>query len=610
MKLNLYKSVALCSLLALAGCHDFEEMNTNPNAPVYDPSVMDCGPEGIDIDYTISESALESLKATESALGSIFFNFTYEGLYNDYQIATNLTHDVYAAYNGSNGFLNNSPAYAYNDGWSAARWKHFYDDRTIAEYSQLIKTFWFCNKEYYHNAFYITRIYYAFLLSAQTDTYGDIPIQYYVKGAMPPTENVTYTPQKEVYDIIFKLLDQAITGLHNPPAVDQYSFSAEDDRIYGGKVEPWIRFANTLRLRLALRVSNVAPEVAREQGEKALSDPSGLMKGQEDNMKLIPKRQWITGGNENIFALMFSWGASCVLPKEMEWAYKNQALKEGVDANASGFVEKVARNADEEGTIFGLDATKYNEKEANCYLDPRCKILFFRPSPYDPGIKDDYKAEDPNAEYGGYRNGAKEVGSKYTVKYSPMKTNLKSDEMLPDCWWNQAREIVWLGYSESLFLRAEAALRGWGNETGTAVAGRLYEDGVRASMDYYGIASDKAEEYIDHLEGKKAFKEGGSREEQLEQIITQKWLAVYPNGNEGWAEVRRTDYPRYLLLPRYGNNSSGEVENTKLIKRVSYPNSESRNPNKPAYTQGTKVWWDVADTMDETGKWKTPDNFR
>lgn len=51
------------------------------------------------------------------------------------------------------------------------------------------------------------------------------------------------------------------------------------------------------------------------------------MKGQEDNMKLIPKRQWITGGNENIFALMFSWGASCVLPKEMEWAYKIRLLR-------------------------------------------------------------------------------------------------------------------------------------------------------------------------------------------------------------------------------------------------------------------------------------------
>ena len=40
-------------------------------------------------------------------------------------------------------------------------------------------------KDYYHTAFYITRIYYAFLLSMQTDTYGDIPVAYYVKGAMP-----------------------------------------------------------------------------------------------------------------------------------------------------------------------------------------------------------------------------------------------------------------------------------------------------------------------------------------------------------------------------------------------------------------------------------------
>lgn len=39
MKIKLYKSVALCSLLALAGCHDFEELNTNPYAPIYDPTV-------------------------------------------------------------------------------------------------------------------------------------------------------------------------------------------------------------------------------------------------------------------------------------------------------------------------------------------------------------------------------------------------------------------------------------------------------------------------------------------------------------------------------------------------------------------------------------------
>lgn len=65
-----------------------------------------------------------------------------------------------------------------------------------------------------------------------------------------------------------------------------------------------------------------------------------------------------------------------------------------------------------------------------------------------------------------------------------------------------------------------------------------------------------------------------------------------------------------MLLPLGGNNSGGQVENDKLIKRISYPNSESRNPNKPSeVTQGTKVWWDTNDTM-ENGKWHKPNNFK
>lgn len=615
MKYKLYKSLAIGSLIALAGCQDFEEMNTNPYAPVYDPTVIGGTAQGIDIDYTLSDDALKSLQAVESAAGATFANFLYEGLYNDFQVTTDLTHNVYAAYTGSNAFLNSSPAYSYTDGYSANRWKHFYDDRTMSEYSQLLKIFWFCNKDYYHNAFYITRIYYAFLMSGQTDTYGDIPTQYYVKGALPPEENVAYTKQEDVYKIIFQLLDQAITALHNPPTGGSlYKFTSSQDLCYKGDVNAWMRFANTLRLRLALRVSNANPALAKEQGEKALKDPAGLMKGQEDNMKLVPKRQYITGGNENIFALMFSWGACDVLPKEMEWAYKNQSLKSDIEAD--GFVAKVSDDVDAEGnilsnTVFGKDDTKYNEKSANCYLDPRCEILWFRPSPFielssSSGIK------ESNKDFGGFRNGLKEIGPKYTTVYSPMRCDLNSDEMNPKVWWNMAREIVWMGYSESLFLKAEAALRGW---TGVNQSPKeYYEQGIRASMNYYKIDADsegqeKINNYISSLQGIATFT-GGSKEAQLEQIITQKWLAVFPNGNEGWAEVRRTDYPRYLLLPRYGNSSNGSVENTKLIKRVSYPNSESRNTLKPNYTQGDKVWWDVADTMDDNGKWQTPNNFR
>lgn len=589
MKIKLYKSVALCSLLALAGCHDFEELNTNPYAPIYDPTVENVSADGIDIDYTLTDNAMASLKGMEGAIGSIFANFTYEGLYNDYQTTTNLTHDIYAGYWGNNvsGFVNQAPTYSYTDGWSASRWKHFYDDRSTSEYSQLVKTFYFCNKDYYHTAFYITRIYYAFLLSMQTDTYGDIPVAYYVKEAMPPEENVSYTPQKEVYNILFQLLDQAITELHqeNLPAVSQYDLG-DNDKCYGGDVDKWRRFANTLRLRLALRVSNVNPELAQTQAKAALTDPAGLMQSQDDNMKQTPKRQYIAGGNENIYALLFSWTGNAVLSKEMERAYKNQALKEGAAA----------------------DAVTFNENSENCYLDPRCEVLWFRPTPFDSLTTSPLPTENLKRDFNGVMNGETNVGGSYLNRYSANRCILSSDAMNKDYWWNLAREIVWMGYSESLFLKAEAALRWPSLVDETAEA--LYLKGIKASMDYYGIDADKANEYISHLDGVKAFA-GGSEEEQLEQIITQKWIAVFPNGNEGWAEVRRTDYPRYLLAPVNGNNSNGEVASGKLIKRINYPNSESRNPNKPGnVNQGSRVWWDVADTMNDKGQWHTPNNFR
>lgn len=590
MKIKLYKSVALCSLLALAGCHDFEELNTNPYAPIYDPTVEHVSAEGIDIDYTLTEHAMASLKGMEGAIGSIFANFTYEGPYNDYQVTTNLTHDIYAGYWGNNvsGFVNQAPTYSYTDGWSANRWKHFYDDRSTSEYSQLVKTFYFCNKDYYHTAFYITRIYYAFLLSMHTDTYGDIPVAYYVKGAMPPEENVAYTPQKEVYNILFQLLDQAITALHqeNLPAVSQYDLG-DHDKCYGGDVDKWRRFANTLRLRLALRVSNVDPALARTQAQAALADPAGLMQSQDDNMKQTPKRQYIAGGNENIYALLFSWSGNAVLSKEMERAYKNQALKEDAAPDAT---------------------TTFNENSANCYLDPRCEVLWFRPTPFDSLTASPLPIENPKRDFNGVMNGETNVGGSYLNRYSANRCMLSSDAMNKNYWWNLAREIVWMGYAESLFLKAEAALR-WPSLVDETPES-LYLKGIKASMDYYEIDSDKAREYISHLDGVKAFA-GGSKEEQLEQIITQKWIAVFPNGDEGWAEVRRTDYPRYLLAPVNGNNSNGEVGAGKLIKRINYPNSESRNPNKPGdVNQGSRVWWDVADTMSDNGQWHTPDNFR
>ena len=141
--------------------------------------------------------------------------------------------------------------------------------------------------------------------------------------------------------------------------------------------------------------------------------------------------------------------------------------------------------------------------------------------------------------------------------------------------------------------------------------------GIRASMDYYQIASSTTESYINGLaiyEEGNPFS-GSDKEAALEAIITQKWMAVFPNGSEGWAEFRRTDYP--ALANQLANESGGDVPAGKNIKRLLYPNSENNNRYfaehselQKANTQGTRLWWDVADTNDNEGKRLKPNNFR
>lgn len=86
------------------------------------------------------------------------------------------------------------------------------------------------------------------------------------------------------------------------------------------------------------------------------------MQSHEDRLALIPKYRNNPSENQNVFAEFFSWGSgsTVLLTKEMEWAFKNQALKEG----AGNFTEE------------------FNTEESKCYLDPRCEMLWFRPSSY------------------------------------------------------------------------------------------------------------------------------------------------------------------------------------------------------------------------------------
>jgi hypothetical protein len=170
---------------------------------------------------------------------------------------------------------------------------------------------------------------------------------------------------------------------------------------------------------------------------------------------------------------------------------------------------------------------------------------------------------------------------------------------------NVAAPIIIFGSSETYLLLAEAALRGW--YTGMT-AKAAYEAGVRAGMKQWAFFPAVApspniitEEQINDYLQRNPYPAGGSFDEQLEQISVQKWITLFGNDYEIYANWRRTGYP--VLTPV---NYPGNVTGGKMFRRFSLPNSENltnqKNYLEALQRQGfaelnednllSRVWWD------------------
>jgi hypothetical protein len=230
----------------------------------------------------------------------------------------------------------------------------------------------------------------------------------------------------------------------------------------------------------------------------------------------------------------------------------------------------------------------------NGYQDPRRAVYFTR-------------AADGN--FHGVRQGI--ITTNWTPYTGQNISNLNMN--------NSTTEIVWMTAAESYFLRAEGALLGW-NMGGTAES--FYNQGIEASFLENGLAATDAATYAANntrtpaaftdnsgQSGNNApapstvtikFDASGSTELNLERIITQKWIAMYPDGPEGWAEFRRTGYPK--LHPVVSNQSNGTINTAIQVRRIPYPQSEYTNNRAGVMTGvallggpdngGTKLWWD------------------
>ena len=385
-----------------------------------------------------------------------------------------------------------------------------------------------------------------------TDTYGPIPYSKIGEGGAIAVE---YDSQEAVYDAMFAELDEVISTLTENKLS---GISPKADPIYDGTAVKWCKFANSLKLRMAMRISYAAPEKSRKYAKEAVKHEIGVFTSNADNATL---RTVAFGekGNPLYTAIKYNQPSGC---------------NTGGDTHAAA------------------DIITY----MNGYNDPR-RPVYFIPSEFD-GI-----------EYVGIRvriekPALNSLGRKYSgVNISP------SDP------------LVWMNAAEVCFLKAEAEAV-FGYDMGEGTAEDFYNEGIRLSFEQFGVsgadaylndAVSRPAVYIDPA-GQNSYSEmlseitvkwdeSASTAQKQERILIQKWIANFNNGNEAWADHRRTGYPHLFPATDAGNKSDGIVSSVYGARRMRYPlaeytnNGENVNYAVSALLKGkdnmaTRLWWD------------------
>lgn len=381
-------------------------------------------------------------------------------------------------------------------------------------------------------------------MSRITDMYGPIPYSKFGTSIQVP-----YDSQKDVYYQFFDELEDAIKVLTEYSNANSANYMEQYDYIYSGNVAKWIKFANTLRLRLAMRISFVDKTKATEEAAAAIGHSYGLMTSTSD---------------------------SAILHQMTSFTFTNPLWE-----------------VSESFHDMRMGATM--DCYLNGYNDPRLS-KYFRPT-----VK--------NGGYHGVRNGLTGISKD---AYKEAASGLNFDEN---------SNMQWMDAAEAYFLLAEAKLRlGLGSET----VQTYYEEGIRTSFSSKGATGADAyiadkdsrplETYTDPTTNRGtsvssslsqrgiAWEEDVSEEIKLERIMIQKWLALYPDGQEAWSEMRRTGYPGFVRISSY--NYTNEVKSNELISRLKFPTTEysDNSQNTQAAVSllggggdiaGTRLWWDV-----------------
>ena len=508
-------SLGLAVVGMLLGCtEDFNELNT-------DPLALDIG----------------ALEASQVLQGQAFAQAQYvsvNGLHWRFQISQNLFSDIWVQYYATTAAGFDSDRYVQVGRWADLAWGSFYGQ--AAPQIKLVEDLTETTGNNIGNG--MAKVLRVHSYHRITDYWGPIPYSAFGNNEL----SVPYDSQESIYTDFFATLDDAVAKLNAGGS----SFSGSD-RMYGGSAAKWARFANSLRLRLAMRIKYVNPSLAKSEAEKAVA--AGVILDNADNAYVA-----VDDTNRNPLETITDWG-------EFRMSATMESILEGYD-------------------------------------DPRM------PEYFAPAADGD--SDGDGSPYEGLQNGQTKVDLETSKNAGHSDLATKYIDVAKG-GINPPIEIM--NAAEMYFLRAEGALEGWAMG-GTAQS--LYEDGIRASMaEKTGADASAIEAYISSTSTPVEFQPGsgpvtdipvafgGTTEMQLEQIITQKWLAIYPNGWEAWAELRRTGYPKQYARVQSENPDVGPDE---IMRRMVYVSSEFDTNGEAVQAaigllsggdkNSTKLWWD------------------
>lgn len=376
----------------------------------------------------------------------------------------------------------------------------------------------------------IGKIMQAFIYQVVTDLHGDAPFSQALKGREEDGTvlNPSYDSQQNIYDGLIQLTDEGLalidlTGSH--PGADDY--------FYGGDMELWTKFANTLKLKIYLRQAYIREDIARQEIQGMYTAGAEFLGDGEDALVKFTNDQF----NRNpLFTTMTATSAENLVASQTSINYLLATEDPRIDAFFGR--ASVAPNAGNHAGLLqgnGINLTG-STNSANSYS---------KPSPNVGGI---------------------------------IPIDIQSGAAAP---------VIITSGAESLLLQAEAAARGWS----TGDAAQLYSQAIDASFAYWGFTQDDADTY--KSQPAVAFPSNGPAEEKVKAIIVQKWVSMTGTENiEAWTEWRRTGYPDFFTIS--ASNSTGNKFPARLLYPDT---EVTRNPNTPAQKLITdKLWWDMNTT--------------